>query len=172
VAVTIDAGAEARVRELLAVHRPELERLVDQALERELTQLVEQRLAARNGNGADQPVRNSAVAETAAATKICAGPYGRALPVSAFEKGRAKCRECPRAEHRDREQRRAVEQAAAEPERPAGITADELARRADRYAAACADELERWLLDGQLAKRTPLGLVPTPLAVELGAGIT
>jgi hypothetical protein len=47
--VRVQVAIDEQVRELVRSHRPELERLVDQALERELAQLVEQRLAARNG---------------------------------------------------------------------------------------------------------------------------
>jgi excisionase family DNA binding protein len=48
----VDVDVEARIRELVQSHRPELLELVDQALEHELARLVAERLAARNGNGA------------------------------------------------------------------------------------------------------------------------
>jgi hypothetical protein len=166
-----DHGAiDEQVRELVRSHRPELEQLVDQALERELAQLVEQRLAARNGP--HQAAGNAAIVETAAATKTCAGPCGRALPLSAFEKGRTKCRECRRAENRDREQRRAAQQAPADPDRPATmITADELADRVRRYHSLGPAELAHWLLDRRLATVENGLLRPTEAAVELGAAI-
>src|SRR5262245_31363206 len=47
--VTVQAGIDERIRELFGQHPAELARLVDQAVERELAELVEQRLA--NGNG-------------------------------------------------------------------------------------------------------------------------
>ena len=169
--VSKQAAIDERIHELVEGHRPELERLVDQALERELAHLVEEGLAARNGNGAHEPARNAAIVEAGAATKTCAGPCARTLPVSSFEKGRAKCRECRRAENREREQRRTVEQQApAEPDRP-GITADELARRAARYGSAQADDVQRWLVGARLATVKAGLLRPTAAAVELGAGI-
>ena len=54
--VVSDHGAiDEQVRQLVISHRPELERLVDHARERELNLLVEERLAAGNGNGATRP---------------------------------------------------------------------------------------------------------------------
>ena len=89
--VVSDHGAiDEQVRQLVISHRPELERLVDHA--RELNLLVEERLAAGNGNGAHETVGNAAAVEQAAVTKTCAGLCDRALPLSAFDKGRATCR--------------------------------------------------------------------------------
>lgn len=53
-AVTVNADIEARVRDLVAQHRPQLERLVDQALDHALAELVAERLHAHNGNGRSQ----------------------------------------------------------------------------------------------------------------------
>ena len=75
-------------------------------------------------------------------TKTCAGPCDRALPLSAFDKGRATCRECRRAENRDREQRRAAEQAPPEPDRPATVTAAELVERAGHDRPVAPTDLE------------------------------
>jgi hypothetical protein len=106
----VAAGAiEEQVQALLELHRPELARLVDQALEAELARLVDERIAARNGNGNTKRVSH------VEAVKVCSGPCARTLPLSAFEKGRGKCRECRRAEHRARGHDHG--QAAAEPPR-------------------------------------------------------
>jgi len=57
----------------------------------------------------------------------------------------------------------------AEPDRPAAITAAELAAQASRYGSARPDELERWLLDNGYATAAQDGrLIPTTVAVELG----
>ena len=55
---------DERLRELVSSHRLELERLVDQALKRELAQLVEQRLAARNAAAHDEPYKPPLCAPT------------------------------------------------------------------------------------------------------------
>jgi len=47
--VTATGAIDERIRELVRSHRTELEQLVDEALDQELAQLVEQRVAARNG---------------------------------------------------------------------------------------------------------------------------
>jgi hypothetical protein len=61
------------------------------------------------------------------------------------------------------------------PEAARGIAADELARRANtgsRILDVPAQDLEAWLLDTELAVRTPAGLlVPTALGVELGKAL-
>lgn len=98
---------DERIGDLVAAHRSELELLVDRALERELAQLVEERIAARNGNGGTHA--------PSATTKVCRGPCGRTLPVSSFDKHRRVCRDCRRQQNREREHRAA---AAAEPEPP------------------------------------------------------
>lgn len=95
------AGAiEEQVKALVELHRPELQQLVDQALEAELARLVDERIAARNGNGHVRPEPPPADSVTA---KVCTACH-RSLPVAAFETGRGKCRECRRSE-RNRERR-------------------------------------------------------------------
>lgn len=111
----MDVDVEARIHELLAARRPILEQLVRHAVDAEITALVDAELERTlpNGNGATRAVEP--------ATKLCTGPCGRTLPVSAFEKGRAKCRQCRRAENREREQRHtlaATVPADQEPPRP------------------------------------------------------
>jgi hypothetical protein len=91
---------DERIQELVAAHRSELEHLVDAELDRQLARLVDERLAARNGNAATAIVSE---------VKVCAGPCGRALPLSKFEAHRSKCRECRRAEQHARQEARAQE---------------------------------------------------------------
>lgn len=166
--MTPQAGIDERIRELVGQHRPELEQLVDQALTRELAQLVEERLARTNG------AHNAATA--APATKVCAGPCGRTLPLSSFEAHRAKCRECRRAEAREREraQRRTtatVEQAPAEPERPAAIPVTELLERARPDSRPPAPGLTHWLIAEGLATRVEGGLAPTARTIEIAGAL-
>ena len=102
-------GLEERVGTLLAQHREELEQLVDEALERELAQLVAERLHARNGNGTTR-----AAEPATTTTKVC-NRCNRNLPTSAFDPRRGTCRQCRQQQHREREQRRAA--AVTEPPR-------------------------------------------------------
>jgi transposase len=136
-AVAVDV--EARIAELVEAYRPELEQLVDQALERELAalveELVEERLAARNGDlrGAEhvKPDAPATLSSTAtAATKQCSG-CGETKPAGAFEKHRSKCRECRRRDlARARERRESAEQdPPTDPDRPAAIPTAELLAR-------------------------------------------
>jgi hypothetical protein len=121
-----DHGAiDEQVRELVKAPRPELEQLVDQALERELNQLVEQRL---NGHYVEHAAKSALPAPAAkVTTKVCEG-CGETTPEMAFEKYRKRCRECRR---RDRRTTTGVA-AAAGPDRPE-ITASELAAHARRF---------------------------------------
>ena len=137
-----DHGAiDERVRELVRSQRSKLERLVDQALERELAQLVEQRFDGHDVERTTKPAVPALAAET---TRVCDG-CGQTKPEVAFESIGAAAASAD------------AETAAPPPssrrqwtDRPA-ISADELARRSDRYGAICADELQRWLLDGGFA---------------------
>ena len=158
-------GLEERIGTLLAQHRPELEQLVDQAFERELAQLVEQRLAARNGgNRADLSTSPESMPAAETTTRVCEG-CGETKPAAAFEKYRRSCRECRRRDRRNTPQPTPVE-----PERPAAIDPDELRERA-RVEGPAADDLTAWLVSEGYAEQTPAGLVPTGRGVKLGAGI-
>ena len=54
----VAGDVEARIRELITRHRPELEEIVDAELERQLDALVVERIRIRNGNGADDRDRD------------------------------------------------------------------------------------------------------------------
>ena len=110
---------EEQVKALVELHRLELEQLVDEALEAELARLVDERIQARNGNGNGHVSPDIVSGDSVVAVRTCSGPCGRTLPPAAFEKGRSKCRECRRAEHRDR-QRRVEATAPEELPRPGG----------------------------------------------------
>lgn len=104
---------DERISELVAAHRPELEHLIDEAIGRQLAALVEERLAARNGNGAAV----APVAVTNVGTKtgnVC----GTAKAATEFETGRRTCRLCRRRQERERADRRAQAEAPAEQEPP------------------------------------------------------
>jgi hypothetical protein len=108
--VSVQAGIDERIRELVGQHRADLAELVRQAVDRELPALVEAELEQRtNGHATPAPV---------VATKVCNG-NGRDLPVDRFEKYRSRCRDCRRQEEAARaRKRRAAETAEAEPPRP------------------------------------------------------
>jgi hypothetical protein len=93
---------EARIAALIEARRPELEQLVDAALDRELEAMIMARITSLNGQ-ADliAPGANNSKADYVM-VKVCTGACGRTLPLTAFEKGRGKCRECRRAEQRAR----------------------------------------------------------------------
>jgi hypothetical protein len=101
---------DERISELVSAHRPQLEQLVRQAVDRELAALVDAELA-RRSNG-------STAAGVTQTTKSCRGPCGRTLPASSFERHRHVCRDCRRHRDRDREHGRAAVE--TEPPRPAG----------------------------------------------------
>jgi hypothetical protein len=151
------SAIDERVRQLVAAHRPEIERLVDQALERELNELVEQRLAAGNGEPAAKPF----VLPATTTTRVCEG-CGETKPAGAFEKYRRRCRECRRRDRRTA--------AAAEPGRPTAIAPAELLARVEHNNTR-ARHLIGWLLREHLAERTPGGLVATAKTRELAAGL-
>jgi hypothetical protein len=162
---TVAVDVEVRIAELVEAHRPELEQLVDQALERELQALVEQRLAARNGalERARQAVPPQAEPALAAkpTTKTCVS-CGQEKPASAFEKYRRACRDCRRREAREREQRRA-----ADPERPATIDPDELRARS-RVDGRRTPDVAAWAVAQGFARLDGDRLVPTAAAAVGG----
>jgi hypothetical protein len=112
-----ESAIDERITELVAARRQTLAELVRAAVDRELQALVEAELEqrrngrtdlilpGRNKSDGNGHVRPAAAATDSMAVKVCTGPCGRTLPVSAFERNRGKCRECRRAEHRDRELR-------------------------------------------------------------------
>jgi len=116
----VAAGAiDERIQQLVAARREDLAELVRQAVERELQALVAAELEARNGNGTGEVAALSGRVRESDAVKVCTGPCGRTLPVTAFERGRRKCRECRRGEYRNRERR------APDPEPPRTGPSDE-----------------------------------------------
>ena len=102
---------DARISELVSAHRPELEQLVRQAVDRELALLVDAELE-RRGNGSSETA-------AAAATKVCRG-CGRTLPASSFEKHRHVCRECRARQREQRHQAEADTEPPHQPERDHG----------------------------------------------------
>jgi hypothetical protein len=160
------ADVEARIAELVEAHRPELQLLVDQALERELAQLVAQRLnghANGNGTGPAQAVEPPAP-EGMRTCAVC----GRTRPLGKFDRGKRKvCTTCRSRAHTARVRAR-EHLPGPEPESRPAIPADELAARTRRFGALDAAALASWLTGAGLAVETAGGLVPTGLAVELG----
>ena len=146
---------DERIHQLVEAHRPELEQLVDQALARELEALIEERLAARNGANPYPRVGNAPAAQSERpepsartdATQVCEG-CGGTKPETAFEKHRRRCRDCRR---RDRRTAPVVEQAPAEPDRPADIDA--------------------WLVHSGFAEVNGDRLVPTDVGLQAGCAI-
>jgi hypothetical protein len=106
VPILVDVDLEPRGAALVEARRPQPAELVRRAVDHELERLVAAELEQRsNGNGHTAP--RSDPRTLADATKACTGPCRRTLPLSAFEKGRAKCRQCRHAEHRARQDRAA-----------------------------------------------------------------
>ena len=162
------SGLEQRIHQLVQAHRPELQRLVDEALEHELNLLVEERrLAARNGAQAKarQIRRARRRAGRSAATEVCvlrvgeAGDRFREVPPD------VQVMPAPGGPAR----RRSAAGADAEP-RGASIALEELLRRVRGHGAVAAD-LEPWLLAERLAVRVGDNLAPTGHCIELGGGI-
>jgi hypothetical protein len=111
----VDAGrVDERIAELVQAHRPELEQLVHQAIDRELEALAQQELQ-RRGNGA------TSIDVTPVPTTRRCNDCGLEKPSGAFEKGRDVCRECRHAQARDRERRAAAEPVAEPPRARAPI---------------------------------------------------
>jgi hypothetical protein len=107
--VTVQAGIDERILELVGKHRAELKHLIDQAVDRELAVLVEQRLA--NGNGfSTEPVDKPDPAAPAGA-RVCRS-CGRERPRAKFENGRRQaCTTCRSRAHtaRVRERERSAD---------------------------------------------------------------
>jgi hypothetical protein len=92
---------EEQIRSLVTAHRPELQQLVDQALEAELEALVAERVAARNGgNGFAHQIGEQRAGLPAA--KLC-HRCKLEKPATEFERGRNTCRQCRREQQRARE---------------------------------------------------------------------
>jgi hypothetical protein len=94
---------EARIVALVAEHRPELEQLVDQALQAAIDGIVTERL---NGNGKAVISPTAATVNTPMrpVTKVC-NRCTVMKPIAEFERGRGVCRECRRHEQRARGRR-------------------------------------------------------------------
>jgi hypothetical protein len=102
VLVPVDDDLEARIAELIEARRDEVAQLVRSRIDTLAAELVEAEFRSRNGNG---HARKSETSVDLEVLRACSGACGRTLPASAFERGRSKCRQCRRAEQRDRELR-------------------------------------------------------------------
>ena len=100
-------ATDERIREHVSQHRSELAQLVDQALERELTHLVEERLAQRNSGAGDaRAARNGDQPVTAGGEDLLKLPRGETLRASSSGNARSaaypstrRARACARREH-------------------------------------------------------------------------
>jgi len=119
---------EQRIAAVLEQHRPQLAELVHQAVDRELQALVAAELQRCNGT-TPSAIRNGTRARPSGQpdTRLCR-TCGQAKPRDGFEAGRAVCRGCRRAQHRERQRHHKEATAApfpgaASPSSPAGIPA-------------------------------------------------
>jgi hypothetical protein len=141
----------------------DLERLVDQELDRQLRTLVDERLAARNGHSLQaQPV------QTAQLCKTCGERLAPRAAPSAAAAGRVHGPRSPPS-------RRAIVQPSTRriPDRRSEILPSQLVRRVgDRYGAVPADKLASWLVRSGFAVTSENGaLSPTAAARSLGASL-
>jgi hypothetical protein len=112
---------ERRVAAAIEAHRPELELLVDEALELELARLVAERLAARNGNGAGV----AELVSTAVLTPAPAEPCSRCGQAPRMRERRI-CRHCKTTVDLERRRR-----ARAREHAPTAAAGDDVGPRPD-----------------------------------------
>jgi hypothetical protein len=112
----VSVDLDERIKSLVETHRPELLELVDRALEQALAQLVEERIAIRNGSGAQPALlragessrrrEHSAIESSRrredSAVKVCK-LCGKSEPEVRFDPYRRQCRGCRSARARERQ---------------------------------------------------------------------
>lgn len=120
------ASLEQRVADAVEQRRQELERLVDQELDRTVAMLVAERLAARNGAAATLN-GDRALTRVNASTKRCK-TCGREKSLGEFERNRGTCKACRHEYARARKHAAAQAPPEAGPPDPFRVAADEPAR--------------------------------------------
>jgi hypothetical protein len=108
--LTLEApDLQHRVRAAVEQHRGELERLVEEEVNRLVAELVAERIATGNGHtelvSTTVEIPNEAQAREPAVTKICAR-CGEAKASTQYAAGRATCKACRRKQERERIRRR------------------------------------------------------------------
>jgi hypothetical protein len=99
----VAAGAiDEQVRALVEQHRPQLEQLVDEAVEAELARLVDERIRARNGHSTDDGTRAPSWERSSSPEARVCNRCQLEKPAAEFEKFRHTCRPCRREQERER----------------------------------------------------------------------